>query len=319
MNSRFINLLCPESRGSQFEKGRIKVKAIKMFGLAALAALLAMAFVGASSAMAENTFLCGAPAEECERITHVHESTLAGAKGVLLSEPEVKCDVLFLGDPLASEGSPLVIHGNFTYSNCEGGCTATEENGPTEIRVLKTGTELASVTSGAGAGAGLVHLVCFGFINCRYVGTELVGHGLGPQTSSETNGSVSLSGQEVNKESGSLCPETGKLDITTTPLVETYLGQTAPSMYCVKYERVVGFYLGVNGSKKTECINKDGTRVGEYGLIWARAGLTAGTMVCVNLSSKVGLYEKRSSSAPSEKCETDNKANTSLYELATIQ
>ena len=198
----------------------------KIAGLVAMA-VMALAFVGASSAMAGPTALCKADEEKCieaNTVAHVHEATLTGAKAVLLSEPEVKCDVLFLGDALGSGlGAPLAIHGNFTYSNCEGGCTAAEENGPTEIQVLKTGTELASVTSGAGSGAGLVHLVCFGFINCRYVGTELEGHGLGPLTSSETNGSVSLSGQEVNKESGSLCPETGALDIVTTPLSAAYI------------------------------------------------------------------------------------------------
>ena len=197
------------------------MKPTRTFSLIALATLLAMATIGVSSTMAESTALCKTDEEPCAKeniITHVHEATLAGAKAVLLSEPEVKCEVSFLGDALNSGlGNPLVIHGSFTYSNCEGGCTAKEENGPTEIRVLKTGTELASVTSGAGSGAGLVHLVCFGFINCRYVGTELEGHGLGVLTSSETNGSVTLTEQEVNKESGSLCPETGGLDITTTP------------------------------------------------------------------------------------------------------
>jgi hypothetical protein len=197
------------------------VKPIKMLGLAVPATLMAMAFVGAGSAMAETTALCKEDASPCpsgKLITHVHEATLTNHKAILLSSPEVKCDVSFLGDAAGGGlGAPLVISGGFTYSNCEGGCTASEENGPTEIRVLREGTELASVTSGEGAGAGLVHLVCFGFINCRYVGSGLEGHGLGVLTSSETNGSVTLSGQEVERESGSLCPETGALDITTTP------------------------------------------------------------------------------------------------------
>jgi hypothetical protein len=204
------------------------VKPIKMFGLAALAALMAMAFVGVSSAMATgSTSLCKADENPCSAaniITHVHETTLTGHKALLLAEPEVECDVLFLGDTLNSGlGNPLIIHGNFTYSNCEGGCTATEENAPTEIRVLRTGTELATVTSGTGAGAGLVHLNCFAFFNCRFTGAGLTGHGLGPLTSSELNGSVTLTGQETTRESGTFCPEKALLDITTTPLEKAYI------------------------------------------------------------------------------------------------
>jgi hypothetical protein len=195
-----------------------------MFGLVAMAALLAMALVGAGSAMAEKTTLCSSDTCEAgDAVTHVHETTLSGHKSVLLSSLTVECDVLFLGDALSETGNPLIIHGSFTYSNCEGGCTATEENAPTEIKVLKEGEELSKVTSGTGAGAGLVHLVCGGFINCRYTGSGLVGHGLGALTSSETNGSVTLSEQEVAKESGTFCPSTGKLDITTTPLEATYI------------------------------------------------------------------------------------------------
>jgi hypothetical protein len=190
------------------------VKSIKILGLSALTALLAMAFAG--SAMAESTALCAADEEPCAEeniVTHVHEETLSGAQAVLLSSSlTVKCDVLFLGDALSSLANPLVIHGEFTYANCNNNCTATEENGPAEIKVLREGSELAKVT-----GEGLVHLVCSGFINCRYNGTGLAGHGLGPLTSSETNGSTSLSEKTITKESGSLCPSTAKLDITVTP------------------------------------------------------------------------------------------------------
>jgi hypothetical protein len=203
------------------------MKPIKMFGLLAAAALLAMAFVGASSAMAESIVLCSNDSEtSCSEVTHVHETTLSGAKARLLASPEVKCDVLFLGDTLASSGNPLVIHGNFTYSNCEGDCSAVEENGPTELKVLREASELAKVTSGTGTGAGLVHLECPFGIDCYYVGSGLVGHALGPLAAGggvETNGQVTLSEQTVAEEDPSFfCPDSGKLDITTTPLAATY-------------------------------------------------------------------------------------------------
>ena len=207
------------------------MKPIKMLGLAVLVALMAMAFTGASSAMAETTSLCAedpgeGPEEECpegQSITHVHEATLEGKKAVLkTSLVTVECDVLFLGDALSELGEPLAIHGKFTYTNC-GGCTVIEENGPSEIKVLKAGHETASVT-----GEGLVHVTCSG-LNCRYTGVGLKGTAKGPLLSIETNGEVSLVEKEVKKESGIFCPSTSKLTITTTPLEATYVtGAIAP-------------------------------------------------------------------------------------------
>jgi hypothetical protein len=208
------------------------VKPIKMLGLAMLATLMAMSFVGAGSAMAETTSLCEedeTPCAEENIITHVHEATLPGHKAILLSSLTVECDVLFLGDTRPSSASPLIIDGAFTYENCTNKCEVKEENGPAQIKVLREGQELAKVTSGTGGAAGLVHVNCPGFINCRYTGSGLVGHGLGALTSSETNGAIALSEQEVAKESGSLCPSTGKLDITTTPLEPLHLASSATS------------------------------------------------------------------------------------------
>lgn len=194
------------------------MKPIKMLGLAALAALMGMAFLGAGSAMAETTALCGADEEECASpVTHVHEATLVGRQAVLkTSIITVECDVLFLGDALSESGKPLVIHGEFSYTNC-GGCTVTEENGPSEIKALKEGHETGSVT-----GEGLVHVECTGF-NCRYNGVGLKGTAKGPLLSAETNGEVSLVKKAVNKESGLFCPSTSELTITTTPLEPTYV------------------------------------------------------------------------------------------------
>ncbi len=194
------------------------MKPIKILGLAALMALITTAFVDTGSAMGEITALCEADEERCASpVTHVHEATLAGKQAVLkTSILTVECDVLFLGDALSELGKPLVIHGNFTYSNC-GSCAAIEENGPSEIKVLKEGHETGSVT-----GEGLMHVECSGF-NCRYTGEGLKATAKGPLLSTETNGEVSLVEKEVKKESGIFCPSTSKLTITTTPLSATYL------------------------------------------------------------------------------------------------
>jgi hypothetical protein len=199
-----------------------KVKAIKMIGLAPLTALTAMAFVGASSAMAESTTLCSADGSGCG-LTHVHETSVTKAQ-LLTSFGTTKCDVLFLGDALSGLANPLVIHGTFTYENCTLGgssCTWTEENGPAEIKVLKEGHETAKVTYEY-----LVHQVCGKSIDCSYIGVGLASTAKGPLLSAQTpdNGEVSLSEQSLTKETGGfLCPKTSKLDITTTPLSATYV------------------------------------------------------------------------------------------------
>ena len=205
------------------------MKPIKIFDLAALAALMAMAFVGASSAMAEETALCEVdqdPCKEANQVSHVHETSVG--KAILLTSTNVECNVLFLGDVLlAGDGeyldTPLEIHGEFTYTNCLAGlvgCSADQENGPAEIKVLKTGHETATVT-----GEGLVHVVCFGFINCYYIGSSLLATAKGPLLSAQNpdNGEVSLQKQVVGFEKGTFCPTGASLDIVTTPLNATYI------------------------------------------------------------------------------------------------
>ncbi len=269
------------------------MRSIKMLSLAALAALLAMAFVGASSAMAEGTDLCSGETTPCEAIRHVHETSVG--KGKLKSSlPTIECTVLFLGD--AKAGAPLVISGTFTYSSCNNFCTVKEENGPSEIKVLRTATELANVT-----GEGLVHVSC-PFINCNYIGEGLEGHGLGPLTSSSANGSVVLTERKTEKESGS-CPEEAFLTLTTTPLKPTYIIKSELH-YCVDYERAnSGYFLN------STCTEEDSTRLGKYALVVAPAGAEVGKHLCVDLLDKVGLYKDSA-------CTT--KSTNDLYELAKI-
>jgi hypothetical protein len=290
------------------------VKPIKMLGLAALAALLAMALVGTSSAMAESTELCGSDpgtgaTEACgstqEAITHVHETTEAGNPGLLLSSVvEIKCTVLFLGDTVGTTSNPLEIKGKFTYSGCQtasgSSCTVTEVSTESTIKVLKTAHELGEVT-----GSGEVNAHCGFFINCTYNGEGLNGHALGPLLSTSTNGQVRIEEQTTHKVSGSLCPETAKLDLLTTPLEAVYLTKPGALHYCVEYSRAsTGFYLN------NTCTTRDSTRLGQFALVVGPGGLTVGTTVCVNLRNLVGLYSNST-------CTTD-LAN-SLYEKGIIR
>jgi hypothetical protein len=272
-----------------------------MLGLAALAALATMAFVGASSAMAEPALLCKADESPCSSgnlITHVHETQVGKAK--LLSEPTVECEVvLFLGDADATQEAEgaLEIEGKFTYEKCNNSCKVTEEEGPATIEVLRTESELATVT-----GEGLVKLNCFfGFINCRYNGEGLIGHGLGPLTSASKNGSVIIEEQETKKESGT-CPESAFLDLTTTPLEATYI--SAGLGYCVNYEHLKGHYENSN------CTGYSATQNKLYELVTGPKGLLVGEEKCVRKRGLNGLY-----SDPI--CETDSPVG-SRYEIGTV-
>src|SRR4051794_21522252 len=190
------------------------MKAIKMIGLTALTALLAMAFVGASSAMAESTALCSVDENPCllaNQLGSVHETSVGKVK-FLTSIATVECNVLFSGTIATKLANPLVISGSFTYTNCSLGgssCTFTEENSPAEIKVLKEGHETAKVTFEF-----LVHVSCAGFIDCTYNGVGLIATAKGPLLSAQTpdNGEASLQEQSLNKVAGGfLCPKTAKL------------------------------------------------------------------------------------------------------------
>jgi hypothetical protein len=203
------------------------MKPIKMLGLAALAPLMAMALVDATSAMAENTQLCKNDETPClasNVVSHVHEETLSTPATLLSSAGNVLCDALFLGDSLGL-GAPLVIHGHFTYGNCQRdkingaqeSCLVMETSTDSLINILRLGHEWADVT-----GAGKVNVHCGLFINCTFNGTGLTALALGPLLSAFENGSVAIIGEPLSKESG-LCPETGLLDISTMPLEKIYI------------------------------------------------------------------------------------------------
>jgi hypothetical protein len=216
-------------------KRRNKMKLIKMFGLAVMAALMAMALAGgASSAMAEPTALCNEEsASACmggHLVTHVHESTLSGAKAKLLTGLiTVSCDVLFLGDTVAKTSTPLVIEGSFTYTSC-GSCTVEElEGGEAILEILKEGHETAKVT-----GEAVVFVDCGGSaLECEYDLENLSATAKGPFLSTETNGEVKIAGQVMHKHpggEGAFCPKETKLDITTTPLSATYITGPGPAV-----------------------------------------------------------------------------------------
>jgi hypothetical protein len=209
------------------------MKLIAALALILLAALTATATIGLSSALAEMTTLCNSDpgkglSEACPSehvVTHLHETTLNGAKAKLLTSiVNVECDVLFLSDAIEGTSAPLLIEGSFTYTNCSSGCRVEEVSEPSVFEILKEGHETASVTGHAVEEefAGEVHVNCSG-LNCSYNWEGLSATAKGPLLSSETNGSISTSEKELHKVSGLFCPSKTKLDITTTPLSAVYV------------------------------------------------------------------------------------------------
>ena len=126
------------------------MRLIKMFGLAALAAVAAMAFVGATSASALPTQICKVhtgllcPAGEARTLTHL--TLLEGTVGKLNAGITVLClNVLVHATPLGL-GSPQNVHTLASeYTGCGTGsahdnCTVTVEEQPLGD-LLKTGLD----------------------------------------------------------------------------------------------------------------------------------------------------------------------------------
>src|SRR3954447_14723551 len=209
----------------------------KTIVFALLAALMAGALVLPTVAFAEETTLCSEdPVEtsciEENVVEHVHLAT--GKKAELISPSTsdvIKCDVLFLGDTVEPSGAPLLVDGAFTYANYispYGACTIViEENGPSELEILKEGHETATVI-----GEGLVRVNC-PFLICRYTGEGLTAEAVGSllalnEKEEETNGTVSIENQPVHKEGGSFCSKEALLNIVLEPLEPLYIGGGGP-------------------------------------------------------------------------------------------
>ena len=200
------------------------MRLIRNLSLAASAALMVMALFGASSAMATgSTSICTVDQEPCAAgnlVAHFHQVSTKANTTLLNSSLPVQCIGLFLGDAATTLANPLVINGAFTYTSCTAGCTVTEEPAnKAVIKVLRTASELAEVT-----GEATVHVNCFGFIDCYYIGEGLKGHGLGPLGTTDGFGHTTTSDQKVKFIKGSNCPKgESKLDALYVDLTVQYI------------------------------------------------------------------------------------------------
>jgi hypothetical protein len=191
-----------------------------MFGLVAVAAVAAMAFVGASSAMAESTVLCSTTENPCasHALTNTHvegktavgaDTTLvAGSLTVLCTETGGVPASIILGEVLTL-AAPLIGHFSLIdFNNCKRGTEACEVNtiklGLLEL--LRNGGD-----SGTAKSSGSEVLVkCGSFIHCVYGGTpSLTAAGGAPGTITATNAVLTV-------VSGFFCPEESKWTATYT-------------------------------------------------------------------------------------------------------
>ncbi|HEY7949736.1 MAG TPA: hypothetical protein VID51_02760 [Solirubrobacterales bacterium] len=194
------------------------MKLIKMFGLAALAAVATMALVGATSASATTTQLCPTHTGLICGVVNVHQVLKAGTVGELLALIDVLC-LSFLVEATASGlGNPQQIHATSqTFGGCGTGsthnnCTVTVQEQPLS-NLLKTGLDQGVLT----ATNGRTRLVCSNIgLDCVYdlEGIEF-NVGAGHLTATET----------VTTELGGkfFCPDEGLLDALLETLGNIYL------------------------------------------------------------------------------------------------
>jgi hypothetical protein len=144
-----------------------------MFGLAAVAAVAAMAFVGVSSAGATgNTALCNANEATCAAGNLT--TTLHGvASNPLLetSSVDVKCESSLSKASVLALGNPQVAHlESLTWTGCKthGGSNCTVS---TSLLGLLNGLRLSSTDAHVkSTGVTTVLVECGAFIHCSYAG-----------------------------------------------------------------------------------------------------------------------------------------------------
>jgi hypothetical protein len=195
-----------------------------MFGLAAVAAVAAMAFVGATSASATDTQLCtahtGLTCGAGNAATSVHQVLKAGTVGELLGAIDVLCLGFLVEATALGLGAPQAVHSlSQSFSGCGTGsghsnCTVSIPTGQQPLfHLLKTGLDAGVLT----ALSGQTRLVCSNIgLDCLYdaAGMEF-----------EVGGGELVANETVTTELGGkfFCPDEGVLDATLETLTDTYV------------------------------------------------------------------------------------------------
>ena len=200
------------------------MRLIKAFGLAAIAATAAMAFVGASSAMATgNTALCNTNSEPCNSAYELLHATLTAGHVFKLhgTSPTINIlclEVLAEGHVLAL-GNPQEVHLlELNFSGCgtnsaHDNCIKESLELPILGDVLNEGGSLASLTLLNGVTLLICEVPFIGNIECEFAGAGLE-FDAASAGGENGHGMVNSAGTQIENIGGpgSLCPDTSEIE-----------------------------------------------------------------------------------------------------------
>jgi hypothetical protein len=210
---------------------------IKSIGLAALAALAVMTFVGVTPASAGSTALCAAHEDPCLKnsLRSVHLANVGTLPQLLSSLATILClNVLAVAEAdKGSTGTPLHLQTTLSFTGCgtnaaHTDCTVTVLEQPAQ-NLLKTALNKGTLSPDP-AQPGLVNLNCMiGFnVNCDYSGSELSFPVEGAAGGGVGNGMITAATMpaKISKALGGvkfLCPSNSTLDFLLEPLEPIYI------------------------------------------------------------------------------------------------
>ncbi len=154
------------------------MKLVKLFGLAAIAALVAMAFVGASSASANPIDVCldlegvaeSLDAEECiEKGGEIHteddeiEFQARAVEPVLKGSLAEKCNESNTTTKTKGDGTPGIVVTALSFTGSCSPCPTVETTPPYTGTLVMEGGDYFLKVPGSATLKG-----CFGFINCKF-------------------------------------------------------------------------------------------------------------------------------------------------------
>jgi hypothetical protein len=192
------------------------VRLIKMTGLAAVVAAVAMALIGAGSASA--TVLCKENKSPCGSAypvpTSISASLKAGTTAKLVSSlGTVECSVSTSSGETTTAGTPLLgTIKTLTFSSCVLGktaCTVTSEDLPFKASISASGGGNGSMTvSDSGKGEPRAFVKCGSAIECIFGQTSATLTAIGSSTAPLLKAeAIEL---KIKKNEGFICPSSAK-------------------------------------------------------------------------------------------------------------
>lgn len=193
------------------------MKAMKMLGLAAMAALVVTAFAGVGVASADT--LCKANENPCSAANSLPVGTvlkgLDPAATLLAGSFEVKCHSEVSGKTTVNHGAGKGLLGlieNVTWSNCSGSCNAAHSLNLPYLALASAALQTMKVESDGKGNPGAQLLNClFNGNSCTYSAASVTMKVVGGNP-----GKFTVTKAPLTRTAGFFCPETGEWDATYT-------------------------------------------------------------------------------------------------------